>query len=216
MKPANYTQRERGVMLTLMAEAQPLSTGDLKQRFRLELTRSSREKLVKAGLIEVGSTKNAVTKRRSMTFGLTDRGWAWAGDELARDLPSGHQGQGPLYAILNGLARYLDRNQLVLADVFGRTTSPAPTETSLADLESRVRGAYVTLADRPGAMVKLADLREHLLDVPRSDLDMELKRLVRARRILLEPNDNAADVTARDRDAALPLGGEPNHWMAVR
>ncbi len=81
-------------------------------------------------------------------------------------------------------------------------------------LAMQVQAAYRRLAVGRGAMVKLADLREALPDVPRKALDAELVRLARDRRILLEPNDNAADVTERDRGASVRLGGEDNHWFA--
>ncbi|MEN0067878.1 MAG: hypothetical protein AAGA48_37460 [Myxococcota bacterium] len=215
MSPTNYTPRERGVMLTLMAEASRLSTVDLKEKFRLDLSRKSRQKLEAAGLIEVGLAKNPVTQRKVTTFELTDRGWAWASQELTQDLPKGHQGQGPLYAVLNNLARFMKRQSLGLADVFGRTNDPKPKGRA-HDLEAQVRQVYGALADRPGALVKLADLREQLGEVSRADLDTELTRLVRAREILLEPEDDGRDIAERDQAAALPLGGQQNHWIAVR
>jgi len=220
---SNYTQVECSTLFILMAEARRLFNRDLKELHRVELKKSSRDKLVKAGLIEVDKAKHPMTKASGMTLELTDRGWAWARNEITEGVPEGRagQGQGALYAVLNNLARYLKRNQLVLADVFGHPSpeTPAPVEAdngAPVDLEARVRAAYAALTRRPGTMVKLADLRERLLDVPRRDLDAMLAQLARARRIVLEANDDAYDVATRDREAALSLGDQQNHWMAVR
>lgn len=219
MRQKDYTPRERGVLITLMAEARRLSMVELRDRFKLELTRTSREKLKRAGLIEVGKAKNPATGRDVITLELADSGWAWASREITEAPPTGY---GALYAVLNNLARFMKRRELILADVFGRTNEPTPlfaaepkTNGVSEDLEAHVRRAYLSIAKQPGDRIEIADLRERMSDVPRDTLDRELKRLVRAQRILVEPNDNTADVTPRDHEAALRLGGEQNHLMAV-
>jgi len=218
---ANYTQVECGVMLALMAEARRLSLVDLQELYKLKLSKRQREKLEGAGLIEVGSGTNPRTGRSVNTLELTERGWAWAGEEITEPLPTKYQSMGPLYAVLNNLARYLKRQGIGLADVFGRTNENAPPFTEAkpggaVDLEAQVKRAYQELARRPGARVRLADLRDQLDAVPRSDLDPELTRLSRAQQVLLEPEDNPVRITDRDRAAALPLGGEQRHWILVR
>jgi hypothetical protein len=84
-----------------------------------------------------------------------------------------------------------------------------------ADIEDRVRTAYAKLAPEPAGWVSLADIRELLDDVPRSEVDAALRRVAVQAGVRLIPVANLKSLTARDRDAAIRFGGEDNHALAI-
>lgn len=85
-----------------------------------------------------------------------------------------------------------------------------------AELAADIRATYESLADEPGAWVGLARLRAALADVPRADLDAALLEMVRARGVMLNPEFNQKTLTPADRHAAIRLGGENTHLLAIR
>jgi hypothetical protein len=136
---------------------------------------------------------------------------------------------------LAGLNRYLDREDLVPADIFQAaasepatpetalrrsepepTVEPGPAPAAAGDLEVRIREAYKRLVRRPGGWVGLAELRPLLGDdVGRTDVDRELKRMDRLPGISVIPEENQKTLTPEERDAAVKIGGKDNHLIAI-
>ncbi|MFI5911041.1 hypothetical protein [Dactylosporangium sp. NPDC051541] len=83
------------------------------------------------------------------------------------------------------------------------------------DLERRIRSAYIELAAEPGAWVSLTRLRPLFGDVSKGDLDVALERLYDAPNVQLEPEANQKTLTPEDRRAAVRIGGEPRHLLAI-
>jgi hypothetical protein len=82
-------------------------------------------------------------------------------------------------------------------------------------LEQRIRAAYAELATSPGAWVSLTRLRPSLDDVPKAELDKALERLLDAPDVELEPEDNQKTLKVEDRRAAVRIGGEDRHLLAI-
>ena len=209
--PDELTGNEQAVLLVLMAECRPVPNARLKD-YGPELTRSQRENLLRKQLIEV--------RGAPMVIELAERGWHMCRAIIGTDAPGGVTGQKKtLYTVLKALDRYLDDAGLALADVIGvapeQPAAPAPTPAGDA-VEDRVRGAYAHLAGRPGGWVSLTRLRGHLADVPRDDVDGALRNLLRSRGISLIPEENQKVLTDADDVAAIVIGGEKNHLMAIR
>ncbi|MBX2798695.1 MAG: hypothetical protein KTR31_13520 [Myxococcales bacterium] len=217
MAHTDLTLRERSALLVLMAESRVITNPDLKQRFGVELTKGSRKKLAQLGLIDVSEARSGKTKRKVLAYELTERGWGWAASEVATDRPGSGAGTGALYAVLNGLHRYLDREGLVLAEVFGdEVAEQAPAEPPAeSGLEQRIRTAYSELSRTEGDWVRLATLRTQLPGIARQQVDDTLKRLFRERTLHLIPNENRKDLVAADRAAAIRLGGDDMHLVMV-
>jgi hypothetical protein len=78
-----------------------------------------------------------------------------------------------------------------------------------------VRNAYAALAAEPGAWVALARLRPFFGDVPRADLDEALRRLNRAADVNIVPESNQKILTAVDIAAAIEIGGQDKHLLAI-
>ena len=104
-----------------------------------------------------------------------------------------------------GLDRYLDAADLSLAELFWPRRAP-----STAD---RITQAYTELADRTGAWVGLRTLRQQLSDV--ADLDDTLSELYRTGAISLIPEENQKVLTDEDRAAAITIGGQAKHLIAI-
>ncbi|MCE7001773.1 hypothetical protein LWC34_02800 [Kibdelosporangium philippinense] len=193
----------RAILLVLMAEARQVSNKELKDRWNLTMTKPYRMALQDADLI--------VTDEDTKPFRheLTERGWKWCADELAADIPAraGSVGAG-LYAVLAGVHRYLDRAGLALSDVF-------KAETEIVDLEGLIRDAYERLAARPKAWVRLADLRPLLGNVPRDAVDETLRNMDSDGDVTIIPDADQKNLTVEDRAAALRIGNEDNHQLAI-
>ncbi|WP_326553321.1 hypothetical protein [Micromonospora sp. NBC_01813] len=215
---------DTAVLLVLMAEAREVSNPELKQRYGLTLDGVARRRLNDRKLVE--SWKDG----RSFRHVLTDGGWVWCTRQLSADGPPPRSGSGgiALYAVLAGLGRLMVRVDLSLAEVFGATPAPAapsgpepaPTSGSQAELDeagvdARVRAAYRELTPRPNGWVKLAQLREKLADLDRAEVDAALLRMVGQPGVSVVPESNQKALTAADRAAAVRVGGQEKHLLAI-
>ena len=201
------TFTEKSVLFILMAEAREIPNADLTNRYRTKLDLKSRDKLKRQGLI--GVRKDG----RFLNLELTDLGWKRCLEEFGSPVPPGAgAGGAALYAVLGVLGRYLERTNTQHADLF----APAATnELTVDEIERRVRAAYDQLARRPGALIRMADLRDALPDIQRSHLDRVLRDMSVARVARLVPESNQKTLTQRDRDAAVRSGNQDKHLFAV-
>ena len=193
------TPRDRAVLMALMALNEEVTNAVLKARVGFTLEGPARIRLNQAGFVD--STKPG----RSYVHELTDKGWAWCWDEMTQTAPpKADSGTRSLYAVLRGLRRYLDSQDLRLADVFG------VSETTLAD---RLRTAYEHSATGLDDWVPLAAIREQLSDVPEPELDAEILRLEDLSTLDLVPQTDQARITPADKAAALRIGGKDKHLL---
>lgn len=210
--PDELTGNEQAVLLVLMAECRPVPNPELKD-LGPELTKDQRDKLLRKDLIEV-------RPGRPMVIELADKGWRMCRAIIGTDAPAGVTGQKrALYTVLKALDRHLADDDLALADVIrpaGSPQAPASTPPVAEHTGGRVRDAYSRLATRPGGWVRLADLRNALADVARTDVDAALRDLLRAREASLIPEENQKAITGADDAAAILIGGEKNHLMAIQ
>jgi hypothetical protein len=188
-----------------MAESRPVPNPDLLA-LGPKLDKPGRDKLNKLGLIESDRSGGRFVHE------LTDRGWRLCHDILAAGPPPRSIGPAKtLYTVLGAIDRYLSRADLSLADVFGSAGhEPAP-----ATVEDRIRRTYASLTPRPGGWVSLTRLRTELTDTPRAEVDAALHALFRAPGVSLIPEENQKVLTARDRDAAVVIGDENKHLIAI-
>ncbi len=223
MASDELTGTERLVLLVLMAQAEETSNTRLKE-LGPELKKYQRTRLNDLRLIETDYS------RKPMVHSLTDKGWA----ECAKELKSGPppratpQARG-MYAILAGLQRYLDRDDLRLSDLF-RAQKPATLEpttqqptpvapaappTMPANIEARVREAYSRLADRKGELIAIQLIREKLTDIPKPKLDRALGDMYRIDDVVLIAQENQKDLTEAVRKGSITIAGRPVHLIAI-
>jgi hypothetical protein len=200
--PDELTGTQQAVLLVLMAEARPVRNPELAT-LGPELKKQDRDELVRKELIEV------TTEDRTMVLELTDRGWATCAAIIGAEVPPQSKGQGrALYTVLRALRRHFDRENLAPADVFVELDDTV-------DVEAEVRAAYVRLASRAGGWVDLVRLRAELPDVSKHELDEALTRMYRIPGVSLVPEENQKTLTAEDRAAAIEIGDQAKHLIAI-
>jgi hypothetical protein len=84
-----------------------------------------------------------------------------------------------------------------------------------ATLEDQIRAVYARIAAGPGAWVSLLDIREALRGTPRADVDQALRNLLQSDDIRLEPEPMRWRITADQDAAAIRIGGEDRHLIAI-
>lgn len=205
----NLTPSETLILLTLLAEARPVTSTDLKA-LGPELRAESRRKLNRLGLV---STDTSV---RPYAHELTDAGWARCRQEFGAETPP--RVAPPVrtvYTLLRALGRHFDRADLQLYEVFTPVTEVDVSVDAPAPLEDRIRAAYRNLARRPGAWVSLTRLRPALIGATTADVDRELVRMNRLPDVHLTPEANQKALTDDDRAAAVVVGDVDNHLLAI-
>jgi hypothetical protein len=218
MSPNELSSVEQAVLLVLMAEGRPVPNPELEQLGPV-LKKSYRDRLKAGKLIDV-------IPGVPMKLELIDDGWDLCRQLIGTEPPPGVRGQNKaLYTLMKALRRYLDREDLQLSEVFNTNKDEQPSDTKPAvpsanrasdgDLPSRVQSAYRRLADAPGALVRLVQLRAELADVSRHDLDAALVELHGQRALSLVPEEDQKMLTSEDRAAAVRLGVKDNHLIAI-
>jgi ATP-dependent Clp protease ATP-binding subunit ClpA len=204
--PDELTGTEQAVLLVLLAEARAVPNPELGQ-LGPELRRENREKLNRKGLVE--STKVG----RSYVHELTDDGWALGRKLVGAPTPPASSGQGKaLYTLMRGLDRYLTRAELPLSELFAAADAEPP---QLPSDQARVQQVYGRLAAQSGDWVALVRLRAELPDVDHQDLDDTLRRMYRIPGVHLIPEENQKVLTDDDRLAAVVIGEQHKHLIAI-
>jgi hypothetical protein len=221
-QPEDLSAKERAVLFALMAEAREISNPELAERAGFRLDGKERRKLNDRKLVD------SRMAGRAYRHELTDAGWHWCATELTT-VPHGKvtSMEGALYAVLGGIARYLDHSEQSLADLFGQPPLRVPGESHPRDprdsghprdrdIDGLIRKAYLALADEPGQFVKISELRGELPTVLRADFDSALERMYRSQQVNLVPQANQRALTDADRESALRIGDEFKHMISIR
>ncbi len=210
MPEDRLTMVETATLFILMAEAGPVTNATLTGQHGCRLEKRSREKLEELKLIEVERPS-----RNRILLTLGKQGWAHCATELESAVlpPRAGAAGGALYAVLRRLSRFLTAQRLNLTGFIEASAVPVkPAETSV---EERIRRAYHTLARRPGDWVSIADLRDLVADVTAAEMDAALRRLNRRSGVTLVPEANQKALDARTREAAVIIGDQPKHSIAM-
>ncbi|MEU7871544.1 hypothetical protein [Dactylosporangium sp. NPDC049140] len=194
-------------LVVLMAEARELSNNEFARAAGFSLTGKDNEALVKRGLVETDKST------RPFVHQLTDKGW-----KLVRTL---HEGEVPkegrsairtLFSLMANVGRALDRLQISHGEFFKQTQTVTAVPQ---DVEGAIRAAYVALANPPGDWVGLADVRDRLPGVDRAAVDAALRGMLSQPGVRVIPVANLKALQPRDREAAVRIGGEDSHMMAI-
>lgn len=201
-------------LVVLMAEARQLTNTELTALAGFTLTGADNTTLEKTlGLVETDRSQKPFAHQ------LTDKGWA-----LVRRL---HLMQPPnesksatrtLLTLLRNIDRSLEQLQSTHGvklshGEFFRQQQHATNEG--ADPEAQVRTAYAVLAPQPGDWVGLADLRDRLPGLTKAEVDAALLALLDQDGVRIIPVANTKALSARDRAAAVDIGGEDSHVLSI-
>ncbi|MFI6784782.1 hypothetical protein [Micromonospora sp. NPDC050276] len=220
----HLTPNQINALVVLMVEARRLTNVELKELAGFTLTGKDNRKLVDLGLVDTDKS------RRTFAHELTDEGWRVA-RQLHTTVPPKQGGSTTrsLFVVLSNLHRSLDRLRVSHGDFFKQTgatappagesrhdaPAPAAAPAAAVEVEALVRSAYRDLATAPGAWVGLADVRDRLADTDRAALDAALRAMVGREDVRIIPVANTKSLTARDRAAAVRIGNEDNHALAI-
>lgn len=205
MPDKELTVAQRSTLLTLMIRASAVPATFLTNTVKISLKPAARNDLRDRGFI-------TVVEKPRIVLELTEKGWGRAIEELDADVPPrGGALGGTLYLLLHFLRGYLDQNDLSAADLFAVRAPASPS-----DLETQIRKTYGELAPRAGAYVMLEDLRAGLGGTAQADVDTVLVQLDRAQKIHLVPESNQKVLTAGQRAAAIRIGNQDMHLLAIR
>lgn len=211
--PADLTGTERAVLLVLMAESRPVPNPELAA-LGPTLDKPGRDKLNRLGLID------SERVGRGYVHELTDLGWRLCRDIAVAGPPPRATGAAKaLYTVLGGLARYLERADVSIAELFwpggtGDAAEDGGDEPGADTVENRIRSVYHRLTARPGGWVRLVELRTELDDA-RSDVDAALVALHRTPGVSVIPEEDQKKLTPEDRAAAVVIGDRPKHLIAI-
>lgn len=114
------------------------------------------------------------------------------------------------YATAWGMDEATAVERLLTLGLEASDASPAPQ-----DLTDRIRAAYAQIAPAMGRWVSLTDLRPLLAGIDRKTLDAEILRMHVAQEATLIPEENRRSITLDDRAAAIVVGGEDRHLIAI-
>ncbi|GAA1771584.1 hypothetical protein [Luedemannella helvata] len=204
------TPLQLSALVILMSEAREITNAELMDMAGFTLTGKDRTGLEALGLTESRKVGRVVAHQ------LTDKGWRMCKQLGTSTSVTGSRPGRALLVLLTGVHRSLDRAQVSHADFFKQGEMPAPEPAAPAgDVETRIRSVYRDLARVPGDWISLADLRASLADLDRSTVDEALRVLSRQADVQLIPVANSKALDTRDREAALRLGGEDIHALAI-
>jgi hypothetical protein len=199
---ADLTSLDYAFMILLRKADRELSNTEMDQLYQVRLVGSAYAKLNADGYV------NSNTTARPYRHQLTAKGR----EELAVYLsPEGGKGRKPadkaVWAAMVSLA--------------GATTgeaaasAPAAVPEPPVALEERIRAVYAELAAGRGDWIDLTVLRPKLADVPKADLDRALVTLLQAPDVRIEPESHGRRIDQAGREAALLVGGEARHKLAI-
>ncbi|SCE73077.1 hypothetical protein GA0070216_101625 [Micromonospora matsumotoense] len=209
----DLTPSEAAILFVLMAEAREVPNAELRKRYGVDVRKSYRDKLNRLGFVD--------SRREGNTFlhQLADKGWVRVQEDLNFQSSQGRILGGALTALqVNLRDRVMGRSDyrtfgemFALTDVRAGTAQPGQQRT----LDLRIRQAYAALAAEPGAWVSLTRLRPFFGDVDTADLDEALRELEREPDVDIVPESNQKVLTPADVAAALRLGGQDKHLLAI-
>ncbi|MFK3980822.1 hypothetical protein ACI2K4_10655 [Micromonospora sp. NPDC050397] len=214
---------DRCILITLMIKATPLPQTYFTNIAGIGLKADHRRRLLSLDLIEV--------TEKPITLTLTDEGWRRAAEELGAETPKGAGSLGgTLYVALDFLRRLsdhsgtrtddlfrlqVDRGDVISAPAVASATVLSTAVGQNADAATLVRRAYQGLAAKPGDYVMLSDLRSALDDLSRAVVDAALIRLNRERDVHLVPESNQKVLRPEERAAAVSIGNQDKHLIAI-
>ncbi|GAA5068126.1 hypothetical protein HNP84_008315 [Thermocatellispora tengchongensis] len=202
MPEHGFTLTQLAALLVLMAEAREIPNTELREVYGIDLSGKNRIALNDMKLVE--------TRRvgRRNVHVLTDGGWARMTDEIRAGVqtPRGGAMGGVVRALLAAIDRDLDRTGRRPAEFF--YTPPQ------VDLEDAIRAAYADLAREPGGWVSLTDLRPRV-PAEKAQVDEALRRMVYSPEVSIIPESNQKILTRADREAAVTIGDQELHLIAI-
>ncbi|RKT52826.1 hypothetical protein [Saccharothrix australiensis] len=198
--PEKLTNEERAALIVLMLEDRDVPNVELGNDLTIRLSKPGRERLNKLGLLRSWKEKARIVHR------ITEEGISWCERDLAA--LGSPPNSAPLLRAYHAVLMHFVQLHQRLGDL-------AEVLRSGRDLESVIRAAYLALSVKPQDWVRLAKLRPKLNGAERDEVDAVLLEMVRTGTVHVAPDSNRKVLTEADHAAALRIGGEDNHLVAI-
>lgn len=208
--PASLGNPEKATLIALMLVDGEVSTPELKKQHGVELRKDPREKLNKAGLI-ASNTDGSPHLHKITPAGLATCEEVLVAMELPPHTPALLR---VVFELLAPVVGYLQEHDIRLVDVI-RPTAAASVPTPTGDLESLIRAVYHDLSVKPQDWVRLAKLRPKLNGAEKDEVDQTLLTMAKTGLVHLAPDSNRKVLTDADHAAAIRIGSENKHLMAI-
>jgi hypothetical protein len=198
---AELSSADYAFLAILKVEDREISNVELDERYGVRLVARPLQRLLAADFIHTNKERRPF--RHIITrAGLKALSEPWAIDDDRVD---------------KGERRTLREKQLWAGMVALRSMlrDPKGAGGNGPDLGGRIRAAYRKMVSAPGEWVDLTALRPLFADVSKADLDGALKRLLRDDDVRLEPEPFGHRVGDAERRAAVHVGGEDRHKLAI-
>ena len=192
----DLSSADYAVLILLKNEGREVSNTELNRVYGFSLVGAPCVRLNGTGYIVSDTT------RRPYRHSLTESGAKLLGQPLSIEDDS----------VAPKTKRSLSEKMLWAALVSERSVRSA---VAPVPLEGRIRSAYADLAPRPGAWIGLAQLRPLLAGVSRAEQDRALVRLLESDDVRLEPEPHRHRIGDEDKSAAVRIGGEDRHKLAI-
>ncbi len=194
-----YGPNARAALLRLMLENRAIPNPELVGDYKIRLQPKERDALNSDGLLR--TSKEA----RRLVHEITVKGREWCRSDLrGGEAPTRSGPLARVHAdILQFVLKFLDERGL-LTEAF-----------SVQDLESLVRSVYEELAVEPQDWIRLARIRPRLNGAEKSEVDETLVKMMKTGTVHLAPESNTKVLTAEDHAAALRVGSEDLHLVAM-
>jgi hypothetical protein len=194
-----YDNQERAALFELLLADRDVPNTELTNQYKIRLGPAARDKLNKAELLLTRS------ENRRLVHRITDKGIAWCMEDLVDgESPSK---AGPLARVQSKLLRHLAKYHQQHGTLLEAIRS--------GGLESLIRSVYLDLSVMPQDWVRLAKLRPKLNGADRAEVDEVLLNMVKSGTAHLVPDSNRKVLTEADHAAAIRIGSEDKHLMAI-
>ncbi|GAA2644752.1 hypothetical protein [Paractinoplanes durhamensis] len=188
---AELASAEYAFLIILRAEGREISNTEMDKLYEVRLRTPIYEKLNALGYV------SSDTSHRPYRHAITNQGLKVLAGPLTIEAEDGEK-------------RTLREKQLWAA-VVAQHNGTRPD----AGIEDGIRAAYRELAAGPGEWVDLAALRQLLGDVSKTAVDRALIHLLDEPDVRLEPEPFGHRIGPEERRAAVHIGGEDRHKLAI-
>jgi hypothetical protein len=204
-----FGTRERALLLGLMSMGGTATNPGLRDHIGDVIDGVPRRKLNELRMVL------SVREGRAYRHELLEEGWAWCAAELSQPAPArgGALTVRSTYAVFRYFDKYFDLMGVSLGDI-ANVIADAQAEAE-ADLPTLIRDAYRRVTAKPQEWVLLTKVRPLLGRVPRPAVDEALRLMQLLPDVHLAPEADQKILTEEDREAAVTVGGVPNHLLAI-
>lgn len=206
---ADLTSADYAYLVILKAEGGELSNTEMDHIYEVRLKSPDYEKLNAEGYVVTG------TKSRPYRHAITDKGLRALKAPLVIEqgrVPEGDR-RSPRERQLFWAGMVAQQKLLIGRHV--AESSAVPEAEEPVDLDGRIRRVYTELAGTPGKWVSLTALRPLIGDVSKSELDKALVAMLDSPDVRLEPEPFGHRIGVEERQAAVHIGGEDRHKLAI-